>query len=859
MSDTTAETWGVRQLFFLVLLMAASLLGNVCAPQLFAGFNYLLGSIGVVLVLRYFGMFWAFIAALLAAAWCRQLFGHFYPLFWLGLEPLFLGWWMKRRPKGSLILADIVYWPVLGIPLICFFFQQVMHVAFVGTVAAALMYWVIGIANTLLATIISSYTPLERLVWPRRTAQAIPLNQGLFHLLMVVILLPAIFVLVINGRHQDAEFKQKMYASLELAARRAGYEIRQQFFPTGFPATVRLRTITIENRAKAREILKKALPSPKHSLTLLDGQGAVIASSNEALMAQGTYDPLSGGAIQLTERQDVFRRMPPNHPPIPLWQRAGRSSYVRVQVIPESDLKIVSETFFAPYQKQILTSHAEALAILLLYVGVVLSLTLGISFRISRSLQKLSKVTTDLPGRLLTEEIVWPSSMVTEIEQLIVNAQQMSHTLSGQFREIAQINTELEERVELRTQELSKTNESLRQEIDDRVRAERQRDHLMDELTVQLRFLQTLMDAIPNPVYFKDREGRYQGFNQAFGVALGVSREQVIGKTSESLYPPDVAAFYLKMDRQLMTEGGVQQYETELTYADGVAHTIIVNKAVYHSLSGDLSGVIGVFVDISQRKQAEVELDRLMRELQAKNKELESIIYVSSHDLRSPLVNIQGFSRKLAKSCTVLRDIVSELELPPEKQQALSQLLTENMPRSLEFITSSVEKMDSLLAGLLRLSRLGRAAITIENLDMNQLMSKITSSLAFQIESAGALVTVDSLLPCQGDAVQVSQVFTNLLDNAIKYRSPERPLQVRFSSVASAGGVEYCVQDNGIGIHPDYHDQVWEIFHRINQRDVPGEGLGLTASRRILDRLNGEIRLESKEGVGSCFYVWLPA
>ena len=138
-------------------------------------------------------------------------------------------------------------------------------------------------------------------------------------------------------------------------------------------------------------------------------------------------------------------------------------------------------------------------------------------------------------------------------------------------------------------------------------------------------------------------------------------------------------------------------------------------------------------------------------------------------------------------------------------------------------------------------------------------MGKITNSLAYQIEAADAVVTVEGLLPCQGDAVQISQIFTNLLDNAIKYRAVDRRLQVVISSRLSDDGVEYCVQDNGIGIHPDYQAQIWEIFHRINPRDIPGEGLGLTVSRRILDRLNGSIRVESEEGVGSRFLVVLPA
>jgi signal transduction histidine kinase len=435
---------------------------------------------------------------------------------------------------------------------------------------------------------------------------------------------------------------------------------------------------------------------------------------------------LAHGVASRTEREHLYRLLPANAQLIALWQRVGKSRYVRINRFPGTTVYSIAETSFAPYQAQILRGHRNALAGLLLYLAAGTMLATVVARRIAVPLIQLSRTTTDLPGRLMSEDLYWPESRIVEVQQLVENAREMSHTLSGQFREIAQINAELEQRVSERTRELSESNESLRQEIDERISAERQRD-------------------------------------------------------------------------------------------------------------------------------------QLLRELETKNKELESIIYVSSHDLRSPLVNIQGFSRKLAKSCATVAEMLEEGRLSEEQHQEARKLLTEQMPRSVTFITSSVEKMDSLLSGLLKLSRLGRAAITIENLDMNQVMGKITNSLAFQIEATNAVVTVEELLPCQGDAVQISQIFTNLLDNAIKYRAADRRLQVTVSSRQCDGGVEYCVQDNGIGIHPDYQSQIWEIFHRINPRDIPGEGLGLTVSRRILDRLNGSIRVESEEGVGSRFLVVLPA
>jgi signal transduction histidine kinase len=264
--------------------------------------------------------------------------------------------------------------------------------------------------------------------------------------------------------------------------------------------------------------------------------------------------------------------------------------------------------------------------------------------------------------------------------------------------------------------------------------------------------------------------------------------------------------------------------------------------------------------EIVERQLTEKQRDRLLVELVQKNKELEGIVYVASHDLRSPLVNVQGFSRKLAKSCAELEGLVTALAADggEVERQRLEMILHENIPRSLGFITGSVEKIDGLLKGLLRLSRLGRASLCFETLDMQTIIEKIVSSMAYQIDTLGVTVAVGKLGPCLADAGQVTQVFSNLLDNAIKYRSTERPLEVRVFSEEFENGIRYGVEDNGIGIAAECRDRIWEIFHRLNPDESPGEGLGLTLARQIVARLGGSIWVESTPGAGSCFYVVLP-
>jgi signal transduction histidine kinase len=266
---------------------------------------------------------------------------------------------------------------------------------------------------------------------------------------------------------------------------------------------------------------------------------------------------------------------------------------------------------------------------------------------------------------------------------------------------------------------------------------------------------------------------------------------------------------------------------------------------------------VAIRTDITQRKADEEKLKHVVGELAEKNKELEAIVYTVSHDLRSPLVNVQGFGRQLNRACEAIRAAIAAggATVPAA---ALKQPVEATIPQALRFINAGVAKMETLLAGLLRYSRLGRIALKLEPLDMNKLVADILAAVKFQLDENKVEVNVAALPPCVGDSVQTSQVFSNLIDNAIKYREPSRPLRLEITGAVKDGQAIFRVADNGIGIAPEHQAKVFEIFHRLNPEGVVGEGLGLTIAQRVLERQGGKIWVESRPGEGSTFFVALP-
>ncbi len=264
--------------------------------------------------------------------------------------------------------------------------------------------------------------------------------------------------------------------------------------------------------------------------------------------------------------------------------------------------------------------------------------------------------------------------------------------------------------------------------------------------------------------------------------------------------------------------------------------------------------------EVSVRKKSEREREQLLEILEEKNRELQNVVYVASHDLRSPLVTINGFSEELGILCGEIENILESENIDEDVKSKIIPLLKEGIPEDLRFITAGAEKMQMLINGLLQISRAGTAAVDMTTLDMNSLLKSINDAMQYGFTSKDISVTIRDLPRSFGDANMINQVFSNLIDNAVKYRQGCREDKIVVSGWVESGNSVYCVEDNGIGISAGSQLKIFEIFHRLDPHgSIDGEGLGLTIISRILDRHHGKIWVESEPGQGSKFFISLPS
>ena len=257
----------------------------------------------------------------------------------------------------------------------------------------------------------------------------------------------------------------------------------------------------------------------------------------------------------------------------------------------------------------------------------------------------------------------------------------------------------------------------------------------------------------------------------------------------------------------------------------------------------------------------EDEVRRRTADLVRANEEIQRFAYIVSHDLRSPLVNVMGFTSELETAAKPLRLLVERLrtEAPQLLSQPAAEAVELDLPESIGFIRSSTQKMDRLINAILRLSREGRRTLSPEPVDMDALVDGVIASLKSQTEAKGArLERLGELPDLVNDRLAVEQVLSNVVENALKYLKPGRPGVIEVRGRTDGTQRVFEVEDNGRGIDPKDHERVFELFRRAGVQDQAGEGIGLAHVRALVYRLGGSISVHSELDRGATFRICLP-
>jgi PAS domain S-box-containing protein len=263
-----------------------------------------------------------------------------------------------------------------------------------------------------------------------------------------------------------------------------------------------------------------------------------------------------------------------------------------------------------------------------------------------------------------------------------------------------------------------------------------------------------------------------------------------------------------------------------------------LGKIVDYDSLGKPRRMLGTHTDITERKRAEEELQRTLEELKSSNAELEEFAYVASHDLQEPLRGIAGLAQLL--------------------QRRYQGQLDSRADEYIDHIVDGTQRMQTLINDLLAYSRIGRRGEALQLTEADAALKAALKNLNAAIHEFGAAVTSESLPKVKADATQLTQLFQNLIGNALKFRG-ERPPQIHIGVVDAGDFWQFSVRDNGIGIEPQYFERIFQVFQRLHtRREYKGTGIGLAICKKIIDRHGGRIWVESEKAQGSMFYFTLP-
>jgi len=363
------------------------------------------------------------------------------------------------------------------------------------------------------------------------------------------------------------------------------------------------------------------------------------------------------------------------------------------------------------------------------------------------------------------------------------------------------------------------------------------------ELAHKTAFIETLLDSIPNPLFYMDRKGIYLGVNKAFLDFYKLDKPSIIGKRIFDIDSPENAEKHYKSD-QLILEGWEQKqlFERRIKLPNGQEHDVIITKSPFPDSRGEIGGLIGIILDITARKKMEVELRDAKERAEESDRLKTAFLNNLSHEIRTPMNAILGFS-------SLLGDAFDE----------------DQKNHFVNIINTNGEQLMHIIDDVLAISRLDSEKIAVEKepVLLENLLFMIYNTYLPEANKMKLLLKepeMDVQLPPNvlTDGAKVTQVMTGFIDNAIKYTNQGH---IAFGCKLHKNKLRFYVSDTGVGIREEEQPFVFDRFYRseLAQRNaIRGNGLGLSIAKGLVELLEGHIGLSSQEGKGSTFYFDIP-
>ncbi|MEI6948077.1 ATP-binding protein [Paraflavisolibacter sp. H34] len=468
--------------------------------------------------------------------------------------------------------------------------------------------------------------------------------------------------------------------------------------------------------------------------------------------------------------------------------------------------------------------------------GLITVLFMGVSFLVAYLLSKRLQKSISIPilelaqkARVVSQQHDYSVRALKhsedEVGALTEAFNHMLARIEAQNADITAFAHQLERKVALRTKELEETNTTLRQQND---------------------FVESILNASVDLIAVFDRDYRYLKVNQQATRFYHLKRESLTGKKLLEVFP--------QLAGSAMVEDLEKAFGGQVVHRPAY-HSYLANRQFENffiplrNSNGEVDRVLVIGHDISSIMEASEKLKAVNMALERSNQDLEQFAYVASHDLQEPLRKIQVFSDLCEKNA--------------QKPEVLNRYLGK--------INSSARRMTELIKAVLNYSRLSKESAEFVAVDINQVIESLRADLELTIEEKAAVITTNKLPLVMGNALQLNQLFLNLLTNALKFceRQPRISIHASRATAAELGDhpsldkdrhyVKIVFADNGIGFNQQYADKIFTIFQRLHNRDnYSGTGIGLALCKKIVEKHGGSIAVSSRVGAGTTFFIFLP-